>query len=266
MIKESLPQEGPTSAPAKVSALHVGTAGWSIPSAQAPEFPRSGTHLERYAQRLNAVEINSSFYRPHRRSTYERWADSVPQHFRFAVKTPREITHECALLDCAVPLARFAQEVGGLGEHLGVILVQLAPSLVFETGAVASFFRELRKRFDLNVGIACEPRHGSWFTARADEVLTMAQIARVAADPPRAIAGGKPGGFRELVYYRLHGAPHVYYSNYDAAALERLGAELTASAGRARSTWCIFDNTAAQAAIGNAMSVQAMAPCGAGTA
>jgi uncharacterized protein YecE (DUF72 family) len=249
-----------------VSALHVGTAGWNIPSNRAPEFPRSGTHLERYAQRLNAVEINSSFYRPHRRSTYERWADSVPRHFRFAVKTPREITHECALLDCTMPLARFAEQVAGLGERLGVILVQLAPSLVFETRAAASFLRELRKRFDLKVGIACEPRHGSWFTARADEVLTMAQVARVAADPPRALVGGKPGGFQELVYYRLHGAPHVYYSNYDAAALERIGAELTASAGRARSTWCIFDNTAAQAAIGNAMTVQAMAPCGAGAA
>ena len=56
----------------------IGTAGWSIPRQHAAAFPAGGSHLERYAQRFNAVEINSSFYRPHRRATYERWAASVP--------------------------------------------------------------------------------------------------------------------------------------------------------------------------------------------
>jgi uncharacterized protein YecE (DUF72 family) len=269
LIKEPLPEHAVRVSHARhagVGALHVGTAGWSIPSAHAREFPQFGTHLQRYATRLNAVEINSSFYRPHRKTTYERWADSVPPGFRFAVKTPREITHEHALRDCTAPLARFTLEVAGLGERLGVILVQLPPSLVFEARIASFFFRELRKRFDAQVGMACEPRHDSWFTARADELLTAAQVARVAADPPRASAGGQPGGWRELAYFRLHGAPHVYYSNYDVAALERIGTELTATAARASSAWCIFDNTAAQAAIGNAMAVQAMAPRIAGAA
>jgi uncharacterized protein YecE (DUF72 family) len=53
---------------------HIGTAGWAIPRQYAGEFPSPGSHLERYARRFNAVEINSSFHRPHRRATYERWA------------------------------------------------------------------------------------------------------------------------------------------------------------------------------------------------
>ncbi len=57
-------------------------------------FPVHGSHLERYAAALNAVEINSSFYRPHRLATYERWAASVPEEFQFAVKIPKAITHE----------------------------------------------------------------------------------------------------------------------------------------------------------------------------
>jgi uncharacterized protein YecE (DUF72 family) len=53
--------------------IRIGTAGWSIPKEHAEAFPISGSHLERYAAVFNAVEINSSFYRPHRPATDERW-------------------------------------------------------------------------------------------------------------------------------------------------------------------------------------------------
>jgi uncharacterized protein YecE (DUF72 family) len=239
--------------------LHIGTAGWAIPSRYADEFPLTGTHLQRYATRFNAVEINSSFYRAHKRQTYERWADSVPDHFRFAVKVPRQITHECALFECQAPLERFTEEVTGLGSRLGVILVQLPPSLVFEAPCAAAFFDELRMRFE-QTGIACEPRHRSWFSAQADSLLEAREIARVAADPPRSPTGCEPGAWRSLTYYRLHGAPQIYYSNYGTETLECLCRKLAASRLQAFATWCIFDNTAAQAALGNALSVQRMAP------
>ena len=241
-------------------ALHVGTAGWAIPAPYANEFPVAGTHLQRYAARLNAVEINSSFYRPHRRQTYERWAGSVPEHFRFAVKIPREITHECALRECTAPLERFSEQVMGLGSRLGVVLAQLPPSLAFEARCAAAFFDALRLCFARHTPIACEPRHRSWFTAQADSLLAAGKIARVAADPPRAPGDGEPGGWRALAYYRLHGAPQIYYSNYDTDALASLGRKLAVSRLQAVTTWCIFDNTAAQAALGNAISVLCMAP------
>lgn len=56
--------------------VRTGTAGWSIPAANREAFPGAGSILERYARKMNWVEINSSFYRPHRRETYERWAAS----------------------------------------------------------------------------------------------------------------------------------------------------------------------------------------------
>src|SRR5262249_27252364 len=71
--------------------LRIGCAGWTIPKQDATSFPRSGSHLDRYAQRFAAVEINSSFHRPHRRTTYERWAGAVPGGFAFSVKAPKEI-------------------------------------------------------------------------------------------------------------------------------------------------------------------------------
>src|SRR5581483_5485928 len=103
----------------------IGTAGWAV--TERPVAAEAGSHLERYARKLNAVEINSSFHRPHRTSTYARWAAATPADFRFAVKLPKAMTHERNLKDCGALLDRFMAEVAGLGEKLGVLLVQLPP-------------------------------------------------------------------------------------------------------------------------------------------
>ncbi|MGX9730603.1 DUF72 domain-containing protein [Janthinobacterium aestuarii] len=232
--------------------VYIGTAGWSISSAAASHFPLDGSHLQRYAQVLPCVEINSSFYRPHQPATYARWADSVPAHFRFSVKLPRSITHERRLRDCAAELDRFAGEVMQLGNKLGCVLVQLPPSLRFETDVAAAFFSALRQRFDGM--LACEARHPSWFEQGATELLTMQRITRVRADPP----AGQPGPHvptTNVAYVRLHGSPKIYYSDYPADYLAALAAELHAS--EQADSWCIFDNTAAGAALFNALDLQA---------
>jgi uncharacterized protein YecE (DUF72 family) len=74
--------------------IYVGKAGWSLRKEHQPHFPKEGTHLQRYAQRLPAVEINSSFRNWHRPATYARWADAVPEEFRFAVKVHEDVTHK----------------------------------------------------------------------------------------------------------------------------------------------------------------------------
>jgi uncharacterized protein YecE (DUF72 family) len=232
---------------------HIGTAGWSVPARYADRFPAEGSHLERYARRLNAVEINTSFYRPHRRATYERWAASVPPEFRFAVKLPRTVTHDQRLEACGELLDRFVSEVEGLGPKLGVLLVQLPPSLAFEAEVVEGFFAELRRRTDAPV--ACEPRHASWFGPEAEGLLERLHVARVAADPVRAPGAGEPGGWQGLVYYRLHGSPRIYYSDYDEAVLAGMRRRLRAHRAAGVPAWCIFDNTAAFAALGNALAV-----------
>src|SRR5579884_2625084 len=77
--------------------LHIGTAGWNVPGIYAKQFGSEGTHLMRYAQKLNCAEINSCFYRAHRAETYRKWAEAVPEDFQFSVKVPRAITHEGGL-------------------------------------------------------------------------------------------------------------------------------------------------------------------------
>jgi uncharacterized protein YecE (DUF72 family) len=236
-----------------LSPLWIGTAGWSVPSRYAAEVPAGGSHLERYARRLNAVEINSSFYRPHQRKTYERWARSVPAGFRFAVKVPKAMTHEQRLEDCSAPLDRFAAEVAGLGNKLGVLLVQLPPKLEFEKRVADRFFRDLHQRIE--VAVACEPRHASWFTPEISDWLAERRVARVAADPVPVSGAGQPGGWNGLAYYRWHGSPRIYYSDYDAAELTALGKRLDAQRHRGNPVWCILDNTASGAALGNALAL-----------
>lgn len=233
--------------------LWIGTAGWSVPSRYAAEVPAGGSHLERYARRLNAVEINSSFYRPHQHKTYQRWAQSVPASFRFAVKAPKAMTHEQRLDDCGALLDRFAMEVMGLGDKLGVLLVQLPPKLKFEKQVANRFFYDLRQRFDAPV--ACEPRHASWFTRQTNDWLAERRIARVAADPAPVTGAGEPGGWNGLVYFRWHGSPRIYYSDYDDAALAALRIRLDEERRRGVPAWCILDNTALGAALGNALAL-----------
>ncbi len=231
----------------------IGTAGWSVPAQHAALFPAEGSHLQRYAGRLQAVEINSSFYRPHRPATYARWAASVPAVFRFAVKMPREITHVRRLVDCEEALRRFVGEAGALEEKLGPLLVQLPPRLAFDAGCAEEFLKRLRR---LHAGqVVCEPRHASWFTAEADTLLVHYQTARVAADPPPVAAAARPGGWMGLVYRRLHGAPDIYYSKYDT---EQLAAVAAAMRDTEAEQWCIFDNTARGEAAGNARDLQNM--------
>ncbi len=195
--------------------LYIGCAGWKLGREYWPDFEGEGTHLERYASRLTAVEINSSFYRSHRPGTYAKWAASVNPGFRFSVKVPKSITHENRLVDCSALLDTFLAECLALGSKLGCLLVKLPPSLQFD-----------------------------------------ARIAGV--DPGRISGDDEPSGWQGIRYWRLHGSPRIYYSCYETEWLERLVQRVEATMADGVPTWCIFDNTARDAALGNARLVQTL--------
>lgn len=235
------------------SKIYIGTAGWSLPRPEQARFPPGASHLARYAQVFPAVEINSTFHRPHRAATFERWAASVPRGFRFSMKIPRTITHDQRLVGSDALLDTFLADLAPLGSRVGCLLVQLPPSLAFDPAVAQRFFSMLRERFDR--GVAVEPRHASWFAEDAQRLLDAMHVARVAADPPRADTGGDPGGWCGLAYFRLHGSPRVYYSSYEEGFLAALAEKLRALRRRRIPTWCIFDNTTLGAGTGNALSI-----------
>ena len=232
--------------------VHVGTAGWTIPRRVCDRFASEGTALERYAARFSAAEINSTFYRAHRPQTFARWASTVKEGFRFAVKMPKAVTHDCKLVGTAGPLKTFLEETQNLGTRLGPFLLQLPPSLAYDGSVAKAFFDLLRAC--TSHPVVCEPRHPTWFTEEADAMLVSCAIARVAADPARVPAAGRPGGLRSLEYYRLHGSPRMYFSEYAPESLSDLAQTIRKSC--AGEVWCIFDNTGSGAAAANALELQ----------
>jgi uncharacterized protein YecE (DUF72 family) len=230
----------------------IGCAGWTVPKEAAAAFPEAGSHLERYAAVFPVVEINSSFYKPHRPQTWARWAESVPEDFRFSVKVPRAITHDAQMRDIDELLARFAGEVGELKHKLGCLLVQYPPKLGFHDQTARDFFMKLEETFGCM--IACEGRHPSWFSEIATDVLRERRVTRVIADP----AAGQPGPHVPTtndIYVRLHGAPRIYYSSYSREYLDALARDIAVHRAAGRQVWCIFDNTAAGEAAQNALDV-----------
>jgi uncharacterized protein YecE (DUF72 family) len=236
-----------------MNELYIGTAGWGIPGIHAHHFAGEGSHLIRYARKLNCAEINSCFYREHKFETYRKWAAAVSDDFRFAVKAPRTITHEGQLrVQGHKALKRFLEQTAALGEKRGPVLLQVPPSLAFDVISAQAFFRMFRELYDGPAVL--EPRHVSWFGEEAESVLREFSVARVAADPALVPQAAYPLGWSGLVYFRLHGSPKRYYSAYSEDYLLRLAAQLRKLSASAPA-WCIFDNTASGAALANALEL-----------
>ncbi|MBN7808857.1 DUF72 domain-containing protein [Agrobacterium rosae] len=223
----------------------IATAAWSIPKKVASRFAAEGSGLARYASVFNGVEINSTFYRRHKSSTFVRWAEAVPNNFKFSVKIPKDITHTKAMKDIAEPLDTFLEDIASLGQKRGPLLYQLPPSLVFDAGQLDRTLQVMREADPGQIVI--EVRHKSWASAEAKDLLKRYAIDRVLADPAPVWPADD---FAEPPrYVRLHGKPKIYYSSYTGDEIEAFSTLL------APNSWCVFDNTASGAAIENALTV-----------
>ncbi len=231
--------------------VYIGTAGWAIPKKYAHLFPTQGTHLERYARKFLVTEINQTFYRLPKPTTLEKWKHSTPENFRFITKLPRAITHFSKLKNLQL-LDAFLSYIHHLDPKLLAILVQLPPSLAFDEKIAEKFFGHLRKSYQGIVAV--EPRHVSW--SQAEDLFKKFHIAKVAADPPRFPEADRPSGWEEVCYFRLHGHPKIYYSEYDRQFLENIAKFLKTHPAKTKIV--IFDNTASGAAIKNALELEEM--------
>ena len=234
--------------------LRIGIAGWQVAREHRSGSQRS--HLQRYAEVFTGVEINSSFQNDHLPKTYEKWGSITPPWFRFAVKAPKRITHELRLERTTAEIKAFAAAARRLGGKLGPVLIQLPPSLVFNRRTVDRFLSACAAA-GLHE-LVCEPRHASWSGASAHACLACHGVSRVSADPISAAGPVLPDDARALVYYRLHGSPQMYSSSYTDAAMTSLHERISAQLARGCEVWCIFDNTAWQAAWPDALRLASL--------
>lgn len=253
-------------------AVRVGVSGWSYPRWRGNFYPRGlryTAELSYVASRMNALEVNASFYRLQRPTTYARWAEETPSAFRFAVKGSRYITHVRSLRDVRVPLANFlASGPLVLGKQLGPVLWQLPASLGYDEDLVSAFLsllprttaeaaalaREHDARVadgtgwtsageDLPLRHAVEPRHPSFGSPAALSALALHQVALVVADS----AGEFPAFDQvttDLTYVRLHGPEQLYRGGYDDERLERWAARIRRWHEMTGDAWVFFDNDA----------------------
>ena len=140
----------------------VGTSGYSYKEWKGPFYPKdlaAGGFLRFFAERLQTVEINNTFYRMPTAKLVEGWAEQVPETFTFAVKAPQRITHIARLQNAAETTEIFVRTVGKLGPRLGPLLFQLPPFLRKDTARLAAFFESAPR----GPRYAFEFRHASWF-------------------------------------------------------------------------------------------------------
>ena len=237
-------------------APFVGTAGWAIQKAMRDEFFATGAvkpnHLKAYSERFTGIEINSSFYKDHQPATYAKWASATPEGFRFSIKLAKRFTHIQKLEVESSDLKKMIEGTQELGEKFGVFLIQLPPKLVFDSEVAETFFSTFRELFDGD--IAVEARNQTWAGREATQILEEYSVARVIADPNR-IGEAPPIRSAKLCYFRLHGSPKIYYSEYTKKQLEFWRAEFKKEMKAKQSGWCIFDNTALGAATANALEM-----------
>ncbi len=252
--------------------VRVGTSGWLYPGWRGSFYPAGLPHraeLGYNASRFTSVEINGSFYSLQRPQSYQRWYDSTPDDFVFAVKGGRFITHMKKLADVETPLANFyASGVLALADKLGPFLWQLPPDLGYDRERLVRFFdllprstsaaAQLASRHDARltteraflttdahrpVRHALEVRHASFVCEEAMDLLRHHDIALVVADT----AGRWPfveTPTADFVYARLHGDVELYVSGYTDRALDRWATKIRGWLADGFDVYVYFDNDA----------------------
>jgi uncharacterized protein YecE (DUF72 family) len=166
--------------------LYAGTSGFSYAGWKGKFYPATlagAKMLAYYAERLNGVELNGSFYRMPPEATLLKWAGDTPAGFRFCMKGNRGLTYSAEGFD-RVGLARsLGERLAPLGDRLGPILVQFPPTRQLNVGLLDSLLGALGRP------VAAEFRHGSWFCDETYGILRAHKAALVVTDEekwPRA--------------------------------------------------------------------------------
>ncbi len=202
--------------------IRVGIGGWIYPPWRGSFYPEGlpqAGELAFAAGRLGSIEINGTFYRTPSPETLRKWHDQVPEHFVFALKAPRYATNRRVLAEAGPSIERFVAGLDSLGDKLGPINWQLAPTKAFDHDDIAGFLALLPLRAGRRrLRHALEVRHPSFddpaFLALAQE-HGVAVVVAGDSDYPRLDCPAPHFG-----YARIMGTAEGAASGYSDAALE----------------------------------------------
>lgn len=220
---------------------YIGTSGWQYADWKGiiyPEEMPAKDQLAFYATKFNTVEINSTFYHMPRVTTAQKWYGQVSDEFRFTLKLNRYLTHTKRLIideESTRVLDEFITTARALKEKLGLVLIQLPPSLKCDTDRLRTFLEAVNGA----VPLAFECRHESWFTDEVKDVLHEFQVAWVINDSPNRWPSAKFVIGRQL-YIRFHGNKVLYKSSYTDEELRQWAGFIMNQ--HVETSWIYFNN------------------------
>jgi len=206
--------------------------------------------FEFYSSQFNTLELNTTFYRFPKIEFLQKWYDTSPANFKFSVKAPRLITHYKQLNDCHDLLDDFYNTVqAGLKEKLGTILLQFPAKIIYSE----EFLQRIIQNLDVSFNNVVEFRNAEWWNQHVLTTLSAYNISfsgiSIKGLPDEIISN------TAVIYYRFHGIPKLYYSQYPAQEIRNFSNELKEKAG-SKTAYIFFNNTATLAAINNAHELQ----------
>ncbi len=237
--------------------IHIGTSGWSYDHWEHILYPAgtpSRARLDWYVRHFHTVELNSSYYHWPRDSTFASWRERTPAGFAMTIKAPRGLTHGQRLYASEVWIERMERGLHVLGDHTGVLLVQLPPAFEYDFARLEYFLQQL----PADRRVAIELRHPSW---NRSEVWTL--LERHGAAYCVMSGAGLPCILRAtapFVYVRLHGPDphHLYGGSYSEESLRWWANRIREWVTAQHAVWVYFNNDGGGHAVHNAATLRGL--------
>lgn len=235
--------------------LRIGASGYHYKHWVGPFYP-PGTStdqmLEYYARHFDTLELNNTFYKLPSIQAFEKWRDSTPPNFVFAVKGSRFITHMKKLKDPKNAVENLLPRAEHLGKKLGPFLFQLPPGWAVNLDRLRGLLEILPRRHRY----AFEFRDQSWLTPQVNRVLARFNAAfciyeLAGFETPLEITA-------DFSYVRLHGPGGQYQGNYSRARLRRWARWIEQQGKTLKAIYVYFDNDQAAYAVKNALTLREM--------
>lgn len=235
------------------SSYYAGTSGLvlPVPKYRFPEAYREASRLTYYATFFNSIEINSSFYKLPMPKTVMKWADQVPENFKFTFKLWQEISHAKNLNFREEDVQKFFVTIAGSGSKKGCVLIQFPPGInnTYRQQLQALLYCVKQNNVDNNWKIAVEFRHSSWYQTEVYEMLEQHNITLVIHDMPGSVS--PLISTNNCMYIRFHGTEGKYGGSYTDHFLAEYATYIKEWLKEGKTVYTYFNNT-----IGNAFRNQ----------
>jgi uncharacterized protein YecE (DUF72 family) len=233
---------------------HIGCSGFSYKEWKEEFYPKGLAQTKwfhYYTQHFDTLELNVTFYRFPTVNSLKGWYEKAPEGFSFSAKVPRSITHFKKFADTERMIGDFYNLLReGLKEKLACVLFQLPPTLTYSEEVLEKIISQLDPSFN-NV---IEFRHESWWRKNVQAFLQKRNISFSGVSFPK-ISNEDAVINTSLCYYRFHGVPKLFYSEYDKTFIEKIYEQIKKNK-KVTSAFIYFNNTASLAALHNAKYFQ----------